>query len=166
MREDSVTVCTESSHIRAKRKGSVAKRANIPCVLVVDDHARWRETMCSMLEDYVDCEVICVAEDGIEAVRKATELKPELILLDLNLPCLNGIEAAKLIAQFSPASAILFVSMNQCVDIVWEAMSTGAKGFLLKIDAGQELWPAIEAVLQNEQYLSRGLRGLHSATIN
>jgi DNA-binding NarL/FixJ family response regulator len=94
------------------------------------------------------------------------ELKPQLILLDLDLPRLNGIEAARQIMQFSPTSVILFVSMNNCADVVWEALSTGARGYLLKIDAGNELWPAIEAVLHNKQYLSRSLRGLHSVAIN
>jgi DNA-binding NarL/FixJ family response regulator len=119
-----------------------------------------------MLKDYVDCGLLCEAGDGIEAVQRATELKPRLILLDLNLPRQNGIEAARQIAQFSPDSAILFVSMNNCANVVWEALSTGAKGYVLKTDAGKELGPAIEAVLQNKQYLSRGLRGLHSVTIN
>jgi CheY-like chemotaxis protein len=166
LREQSVTACVETQRIRAKRQRSVTERVSIPCVLVVDDYARWRDTICSMLKDYADCQVICEAEDGVEAVLKATELKPRLILLDLNIPRLNGIEAARQIVQFSPDSAILFVSMDNSAAVVSEALSTGAKGYLLKTDAGKEFWLAIEAVLQNKQYLSHALRGLHSVTIN
>jgi CheY-like chemotaxis protein len=164
--EQSVTACVESQHIKAKFKGSVTARVSIPCVLVVDDYVRWRDTMCSMLKDCADCRLLCEAGDGIEAVQRATELKPQLILLDLQLPRLNGIEAARQITQFSPNSAILFVSLNNRADVVSEALSTGAKGYLLKVDAGKELWDAIEAVLQGKQYLSRGLQGLHSVEIN
>ena len=113
--------------------------------------------MCSILQTYTDCGLLCEAGDGIEAVQRATELKPQLILLDLDLPRLNGIEAAKQITQSTPVSAILFVSMNNCADVVSEALTTGAKGYLLKVDAGNELWAAIEAVLHNKPYLSRSL---------
>jgi len=164
--EQSVRASVEFQRIRAKRRRSDSERVSIPCVLVVDDYARWRGTMCSLLKDGADCQLICEAEDGIEAIQMATELKPRLVLLDLDLPGLNGIEVARQIAQFSPDSAILFVSMNNYSDVVSEALSTGARGYLLKTDAGIELWPAIEAVLQSRQYLSRGLRGLHSVTIN
>jgi len=166
LREQSVTACVEFQRIRAKRQVSQRERVSVACVLVVDDHARWRDTVCSMLKDFADCRVMCEAENGIEAVQKASELKPRLVLLDLNLPRLNGIEAARQIAQLSPDSTILFMSMNNCAEVVNEALNTGAKGYVLKTDAGIELYPAIQAVLQNQQYLSRGLRQLHSVTIH
>ena len=167
LRQESVAARIEFRHLSGARlKRPVTERVSIASVLVVDDYARWRGTMCSMLENYADCGLLREAEDGIEAVLQATELKPRLILLDLELPRLNGIEAARQIAQLSPHSAILFVSMNNCADVVCEALSTGTKGYLLKADAGKELWPAIQAVLQNKQYLSRGLRGLYSVTTN
>jgi DNA-binding NarL/FixJ family response regulator len=68
--------------------------------------------------------------------------------------------------QLTPDSTILFVSMNNIAEVVSEALRTGAKGYLLKADAGTDFWPAIEAVLQNKQYLSRSLRRLHSVTIH
>jgi CheY-like chemotaxis protein len=166
LQQESAAAVVETRHIRSKRRHPVAERVRISSVLVVDDYSRWRETVCSMLSDYADCGVLCEAEDGIEAIQRATELKPQLILLDLDLPRMNGIEAARQIAHVTPDSAILFVSMNNTADIVREALSTGAKGYLLKADAGSDFWPAIEAVLQNQQYLSRSLRGLHSVTIN
>lgn len=157
--EQSVRAGVEFRHIRRKFEGFGTERVSIASVLVVDDYARWRDTMCSMLKDYADCQLLCQAGDGIEAVQRASELKPRLILLDLDLPRLNGIEAAKQITRLTPESAILFVSMNKCTEVVREALSTGAKGYLLKVDAGSELWPAIEAVLQSKLYLSRGLQG-------
>ena len=166
LREQVVAAGVESQRILANRQHSETARVSIPCVLVVDDYARWRETMCAMLKAYADCQLLCEAGDGIDAVERSNELKPQLILLDLNLPRLNGIEAARQIARLTPDSAILIVSMNNSADVVREALRTGAKGYLLKTDAGNELWPAIEAVLQNKQYLSRSLRGLDSVTIN
>jgi DNA-binding NarL/FixJ family response regulator len=118
-----------------------------------------------MLQHYADCRLLHEAGNGIEAVELAAELKPQLVLLDLNIPHLSGIRAATQIAQLSPDSAILFVSMNHSVNVVSEALRAGAKGFVLKTDAGRDLWPAIEAVLQNKQFLSRSLRGAHSVTI-
>jgi CheY-like chemotaxis protein len=166
LHQQSVVAVVESQRIQSKRAYPVTDRVSIPSVLVVDDYARWRQTMCSMLKDYADCQLLCEAEDGIEAVLKASKLKPRLILLDLDLPRLNGIEAARQMMQTTPDSAILLVSMNKDADIVSEALSTGAKGYLLKADAATEFWPAIEAVLQNRQYLSRSLRGLHSVKVN
>jgi len=166
LREQMVRARVESERISARWRPSETERVSIPCVLVVDDHARWRDTMCSILRDSADCRVMCEAEDGIEAVQKATELSPDLILLDLNLPRLNGIEAARQLARSAPDSAILFVSMNNSADVISEALSTGAKGYVLKTDAGAELWLAIQAVLQNQQYVSRSLRRLHSERVN
>lgn len=103
LHEQCVTAGVESEHIRgAKFKRSVNERVNIPCVLAVDDNARWREMMCSMLKDYADCRLLCEAGDGIDAVQQATRLKPTLILLDLDLPRLNGIEAARQIMHVMP----------------------------------------------------------------
>jgi|SRR5215469_3995155 len=166
LQEQTVAAGVEFQRIRAKRRRPDTERISLASVLVVDDHERWRGTICAMLRDQADCRVICEAEDGIAAIQKATELKPQLILLDLNLPRLNGIEAARQIAQLAPDSAILFVSMNNSADLVSEALTTGATGYVLKMDAGTELWSAIEAVLQNKQYLSRGLKRRHSAVTN
>jgi DNA-binding NarL/FixJ family response regulator len=112
-----------------------------------------------MLYDYAESQSVAEAANGLVAVRTAQELMPDLILLDLRLPHLNGIQAAKQISQVAPDATILFLSMNKDADIVREAMNTGAKGYVLKTDAGSELWPAIETVLlQKNQYLSSGVR--------
>jgi len=95
--------------------------------------------------------------DGLEAVQKASELKPDLILLDIGLPKLNGIEAAKQIRQLVPDTKILFLTLINDADVPLTALRSGAHGYVLKSDAGSELLPAIEAVLQGEQYVSSGV---------
>jgi DNA-binding NarL/FixJ family response regulator len=96
--------------------------------------------------------------DGLEVVRKAEELRPDLILLDIGLPNLHGIEAARRIRQVSPDSKTLFLSMNTAPDVVQEALSTGAQGYVYKASTQTDLLPAIEAVLRGEQFVSSTLR--------
>ena len=84
---------------------------------------------------------------------KAEELKPDLILLDIELPNLNGIEAAKRISTLVPEAAVLFVSQQTDADVVAAALSNGAKGYILKANAGRELLPAMEAVLEGRHFI-------------
>ena len=97
-------------------------------VLVVDDYEPFRRFVVSMLKQ-TELQVICRDSDGLEAVEKAAELQPDLVLLDIGLPKLNGIEAARRIRELSPKSKIIFVSQESSVDIVQEALSLGAQGF-------------------------------------
>jgi two-component system nitrate/nitrite response regulator NarL len=126
-------------------------------VLVVDDHRDWRNLVRLMFQMRPEWQVICEVSDGPEAVQKAKELKPDLILLDIGLPTLNGIEAARRIRLLSPNSQILFVSMDNSLDVVQEGLDTGAQGFVYKIDAGTELLPAVEAVLRGQRFVSSGV---------
>lgn len=98
------------------------------------------------------------ASDGLEAVHKAEVLQPDLTLLDIGLPGLNGIEAARQIRKCALNSRILFLSQEISSDIVQEALSTGAQGYVVKADAGGELLTAIEAVVQGSRFVSAGLR--------
>jgi CheY-like chemotaxis protein len=107
-----------------------------------------------------ELQIVGELSDGLEAVRKAAELHPDLILLDVGLPSLNGIAVARRILEHSPQSKILFVSGNQSSDIVEQALSTGAAGYLVKSDAGRQLLVAVGAVLQGKHYLSSSLSGL------
>jgi CheY-like chemotaxis protein len=103
--------------------------------------------------------VIGVASDGLEAVQKAKELQPDLILLDIGLPSLNGIEVARQIRKLSPESKILFVSQESSADVVRGALGTGAQGFVFKSDAGRELLKGVNTVLQGEQFVSGRFAG-------
>jgi DNA-binding NarL/FixJ family response regulator len=125
----------------------------------VDDYEPWRRFFSTTLEEEPELQVIGQVSDGLEAVRQAQQLQPDLILLDIGLPTLNGIEAARRIRDVSPTSKILFVSENRSLDIVEKALSTGAGGYVVKSDAGSELLPAVEAVLQGKRFVSASLRG-------
>ena len=128
-------------------------------VLVVDDYEPWRRFVCSTCQRFPQLRLLGEASDGLEALQKAQELQPDLIVLDIGLPHLNGIQAARRIREASPKSKILFVSENRSLDIVEEALSTGAGGYVVKSDAGNDLWLAVEAVLQGERFVSVSLSG-------
>jgi two-component system nitrate/nitrite response regulator NarL len=127
-------------------------------ILLVDDYEPWRQQVRSMLETRPEWQVIGEALDGLEAVQKAEELNPDLILLDISLPALDGIEAASRISHVVPGSKILFVSTNTDADVVRVALSNGALGYVLKADAGSDLLPAIKAALQGNRFVSRRLK--------
>ncbi len=129
-------------------------------VLIVDDYEPWRRYFSTTLRKEQALQVIGELSDGLEAVQQAQELQPDLILLDIGLPSLNGIEAARRIRQVSPASKILFVSENRSADIAEEALSTGSGGYVVKSDAAGELLPAVKAVLEGKRFLSSSLATL------
>ena len=131
-------------------------------VLIVDDYEPCRQFIATELRKNPQLRIMKEACDGAEAVQQAQELQPDLILLDIGLPTLNGIEAARLIRKVSPTSKILFVTENRSMDIAEEALSTGAGGYVVKSDAGSELLPAIEAVLRGKQFVSAGLNDRNS----
>ena len=128
-------------------------------VLVVDDFEPFRRLVLSMLQKQPELQIICEASDGSEAVQKAEELQPELILLDIGLPKLNGIEVARRIRKLSPGSRILFISQESSADLVREALATGARGYVVKTDAGRELLTAVNVVLRGEQFVGRTICG-------
>jgi DNA-binding NarL/FixJ family response regulator len=128
-------------------------------LLVVDDFARWRDFVLEKLRENHNLRVIGVASDGLEAVQKAEELQPDLILLDIGLPSLNGIEVARQIRKLSPKSKILFASQESSAEMVQGALSTGAQGYVLKSDAGSELLEGVNAVLRGEQFVSGRFSG-------
>jgi DNA-binding NarL/FixJ family response regulator len=106
-------------------------------------------------------QVIGEVSDGLEAVHKAEELRPDLILLDVGLPTLSGIEAARRIRKLSPTSKILFVSQESSTDVVEEALRLGATGYVVKTRAASDLLPAVEAIRQGGQFVSSGLSSHH-----
>ncbi len=126
-------------------------------VLVVDDYEPFRQFICSTLRNRPELRIVGEVSDGLEAVYKAEELQPDLIVLDIGLPSLNGIEAGRRIRKVSPKSKILFVSQESSADVVQEALALGAFGYVAKAHAGSELLAAVEAVLAGRQFLSSGL---------
>lgn len=124
-------------------------------VLIVEDHELYREFISSAIRKWPDFRIISQTADGEEAVQLAEELLPDLILLDIGLQGLNGIEAARRILRLHPECRILFVSQESSEDVVTEALSTGALGYLLKADAGCELLAGVNSVLLGKKFLSR-----------
>jgi len=125
--------------------------------LVVEDGDDFRRFLCSTLMERTECEIVGEASDGLQAVNQAEKLQPDLILLDLGLPILNGIQAARRIRQLSPNSKILFVSQNCSPEIAQGALKTGAHGYLVKSDT-TELTSAISTVLAGAQFISSRLK--------
>jgi DNA-binding NarL/FixJ family response regulator len=148
-----------SERIKTKQPiGTELKRSTIR-VLVVDDYEPWRRFVANTLRTQPDLEIIGEAVDGLEAVHRAQKSQPDLILLDIGLPTLNGIEAAARVRQLSPRSKIIFLSETRSWDIVKEALRSGGTGYVLKPDAGSDLLRAVEAVLKGKQFISAGLAG-------
>ena len=124
---------------------------------MVDDYEPWRAFVASTLQTQPELRIVGEATNGLEAVQIAQQLEPDLILLDIGLPKLNGLEAAPRIREASPRSKILFASENRSVDIVKEALSTGAGGYVVKSDAGSDLLPAVNAILAGKRFVSASL---------
>jgi len=135
-------------------------------VLVVDDYEPWRRFVCSTCQRFPQLRLVGEASDGFDALQKAQELQTDLIVLDIGLPNLNGIQAAHRIREASPNSKILFVSENRSLDVVKEALRTGACGYVVKSDAGSDLLLAIDAVLQGKSFVSASLAGYDLAHLD
>jgi DNA-binding NarL/FixJ family response regulator len=125
-------------------------------ILVVEDHAPFRQVICAALQRRAEFQTI-EAADGLEAVQKAKELLPDLILLDISLPKLDGFEAAKQIRRLAPQARLLFLSQESSSDVVREALSLGADGYIHKMSAVTDLLPAIDAVLAGQRFVSRSV---------
>ena len=115
-------------------------------VLVVDDYEPFRQFICSTLGKRPELQIVAEVADGLAAVQKAEELQPDLVLLDIGLPTLNGIEAGRRIRTLSPKSKIIFVTQESSPDVVQEVLSLGALGYVVKARAGSELLAAVEEV--------------------
>jgi DNA-binding NarL/FixJ family response regulator len=126
-------------------------------VLVVEDNAFVRRSICSLLSGDSALEVVCETADGDEAIAKAEELLPDVVLLDIRLHGISGIEAARQIRRVAPESRIIFLSQFDSIQIAREAMQTGAHGYIVKSDAGQDLLRGIHAVRRGEDFVSQRL---------
>ena len=139
--------------------------ASLIRVLVVDDFEPFRRFVCSTLGKRLDLHIVGEAIDGLEALHRGEELQPDLILLDIGLPTLNGIEAARRIRKHCPKCRILFVSHESSADIVQEAFRSGASGYVVKTYAGSELLAAVDAILEGRQFVSSGVTSHDSSSL-
>ena len=121
-------------------------------VLVVDDFEKWRIAICSILAEDTDFDVIGESSNGLDAVRKSGELLPDLVLMDIGLPGLNGLEAARQILEASPRTKILFLSAEHVLEVIREALAIGA-GFVLKADASQNLLAVARSIIRDEPFV-------------
>ena len=129
-------------------------------VLVVDDFVQWRKVVRTALEGELGLHIIEEAADGLEAVEKAQAMQPDLVVLDIGLPMLNGIEVARQIRRVSVKSKVVFLTENRSCDIRERAFQDGASGYVIKSAFARELIPTVKAVLEGGQLLSAKLAAL------
>jgi DNA-binding NarL/FixJ family response regulator len=123
-------------------------------ILVVDDFELFRRFAVELLGIRPELQVVSEASDGLEAVQRAVELRPDLILLDTHLPSLNGIEVARQLRSLAPESKIIFLTQEFSADVVEEAFNQGARGYVTKARAQADLVAAVEAVISGKTFVS------------
>jgi len=123
-------------------------------VILADDHALFRQGIKRILADMKGVEVIAEAGDGLELLALLRDLRPQMVILDISMPRLRGLEAAKEIKTSFPQVKILILSMHKNTEYFYNAVSSGAEGYLLKEDAGRELYTAVEKIRKGERYIS------------
>lgn len=122
----------------------------------MDDFEPYRKLISSLLDERPDLQVVGGVSDGLEAVETAQALQPDLILMDIGLPGINGIEAARRIRTLVPNARIIFLTQESSPEMIREAKSLGASGYVLKIEAETHLLRAVDAVLQGRQFFANG----------
>jgi DNA-binding NarL/FixJ family response regulator len=123
-------------------------------ILIADDHEVARQGIRSLLESHPGWEVCAEAKDGREAVELATNSKPDIVLLDIGMPNLNGLDAARQILAMSPAIRILILTMHDAEQVVREVLAVGARGFVLKSDAARDLVAAVDALQHRRTFFT------------
>jgi len=129
-------------------------------VLVVDDHAVIRRGVQGILRSYPEWELCGEAENGQEAIKLAETLKPEIIIMDVSMPVLNGLEATRIIHELLPNTRILLLTLHSSTELVRTAFRAGARGYVLKSDAEHDLVRALNVVVGDGTYVSPGIDGL------
>ncbi len=127
-------------------------------VLVVEDFEPWLRFVKAALYQEPGMQIVGTAPDGLEAVAKARVLQPDLILMDISLPTLNGIEATRQISRLVPAAKIIFLSLENEPEVVKFALAAGGRGYVAKLDAHRELPSAMKVVADGNRYVSRSCR--------
>jgi DNA-binding NarL/FixJ family response regulator len=131
----------------------------MPRVLIVDDHAFIRRGVQTILHAFPEWEFCGEAENGKEAIRLAAELKPEVIIMDVSMPGLNGIEATRAIRKSQPEIKVVLLTLHESAELLRSAFRAGARGYLLKTDAEQELVKALTVVAGEGAYISPKMDG-------
>jgi DNA-binding NarL/FixJ family response regulator len=127
-------------------------------IIIAEDHRILRELLARFLSERNDTEVVAEAENGLEALRCVEEFRPDLVLLDLSMPKMDGLSVLRKIKRRSPETRVLVLTMHDSRDYISEALQAGAEGYCLKEDLGsQELSTAIQSVLSGKNYLSPGI---------
>jgi DNA-binding NarL/FixJ family response regulator len=131
----------------------------MPRVLIVDDHPAIRRGVQGILHSFPEWELCGEADNGQEAIRLAEALKPEIIIMDVSMPVLNGLEATRIIRGSLPNTKVLLLTLHSSSELVRSAFRAGARGYVLKSDAEQELIRALNIVLGDGTYISPGIDG-------
>jgi DNA-binding NarL/FixJ family response regulator len=134
--------------------GSARSAAITARILLVDDHEIVRKGLKSVLETRQDWEMVGEATTGREAVKMVADLKPDVVVMDISMPELNGLEAVRQIVKIAPRTEVLVLTMHESEDLVREVLEAGARGYLLKSDASRHLISAIEALRIHKPYLT------------
>jgi DNA-binding NarL/FixJ family response regulator len=121
-------------------------------VLIADDQEAIRRRVSSIIKSHANLEVCAEAADGIEAVEKAKKANPDLIVLDITMPGINGLDAARRIKEFAPDTPIVILTVHKSKQLIDEAQKIGVNGYVTKAEAGQNLLKAVDAVLQNQTF--------------
>lgn len=121
-------------------------------ILLVDDHPIVRQGLKTILEGHLDWEIVGEAENGAEAVEKAGRLNPDVMVLDVTMPTMNGLEACRLLRRQFPQLEILFVTQHDSPQMMREALDAGARGYVVKSNAARDLLEAVEAVSQHRVF--------------
>jgi len=127
-------------------------------ILVVDDHPVVRQGLKTLLEGRSGWEVVGEASDGLEALDKADRLQPDIVVLDVTMPKMHGLEACRLLRQKTPGPEILFVTQHDSPHMMREALDAGARGYVVKSNAARDLLEAVEAVSQHRVFVALARR--------
>jgi DNA-binding NarL/FixJ family response regulator len=123
-------------------------------LLLADDHEIVRQGLRSMLEAQRDCQIIGEAADGRQAVTMTKELNPDVVILDIGMPSLNGLEATRQILKIRPQTKVLILTMHESDSVIREVLDAGARGYILKTDAGRDLVSAVESLRRNKTFFT------------
>src|SRR5215216_5278228 len=141
----------------AEEASRVTTRSQVARLLIADDHALVREGLRTMLSGEEGIEVIAEANDGQQALHACRELKPDLVLMDVRMPVMDGLEATKKIKQEMPKTSVMMVTMHENPDYLFEAVKAGAAGYVLKDASGERLLNAVRRTLEGESPLNQEL---------